>query len=229
MDATFPFQLLESPCVLSEQETMQKEVAWHDDLAQELRKIWSSAAGGVLVLCTSYATVKALHERLTSGDDDLADSVVRAVAKVSVRSQAQDFLRHSQQGRRPLWLAVGSAWTGVDIGGHDPWRDLFGQEIAPEDDNVLTDLVIPRLPFGTNQSLSHLWRLRNSPNVPWDLYNASLLFKQALGRLVRRALLPANRRIFVLDARMGDPDQVGRLVPFVKSLAKYRIQKYIES
>jgi hypothetical protein len=197
------------------------EVQWHEDLAIEIEKIWKSAAGGVLVLCTSYATVQAVSA-LLANVDTLSESFVTAVSRVSVRSQSQEFLTHSHQGRKPLWLGVGSAWTGVDIGGHDPWKALFGTPLKPEHDNVLTDLVIPRLPYGTNQSLSHLWRIRNNPNVPWDLLDASLRFKQALGRLVRRDGLAANRRIFVLDARMGDPDFKPRLVPFTKSLTNYR-------
>jgi CRISPR type IV-associated DEAD/DEAH-box helicase Csf4 len=200
------------------------ESQWHQDLAEEVHKIWDSAAGGVLVLCTSYATVGALHALLSS-DSPLSSGLVKAVSRVSVGSQAKEFLTHSRDGRKPLWLAVGSAWTGVDIGGHSPWEQLFGEPLKPELDNVLTDLVIPRLPYGTNQSLSHLWRVRNNPNVPWDLLDASLRFKQALGRLVRREGLPANRRIHVLDARMGDPVQKPRLVPFLKSLTKYRLHE----
>jgi CRISPR type IV-associated DEAD/DEAH-box helicase Csf4 len=132
------------------------------------------------------------------------------------------FLRLSHKAIKPLWLAVGSAWTGVDIGGHDPWTDLFGETMKAADDNVLTDLVIPRLPFGTNQSLSHLLRMRISPSMPWDTLDASLRLKQALGRLVRRADLPKQRRIFILDARLTDPAMTSRLVPFTKTFASYK-------
>ena len=206
-------------------EYSRDEAQWHADLAQEIEKIWRSSAGGVLVLCTSYATVSAVYAHLCK-IEILSQSLVKAVSKVSVRSQSNEFLTHSKTGRKPLWLGVGSAWTGVDIGGHDPWRDLFGEELAPEQDNVLTDLVIPRLPYGTNQSLSHLWRIRNNPNVPWDLMDASLRFKQALGRLVRRNGLPSNRRIFVLDARLSDSSMASRLVPFIRALSRYRVVNF---
>ena len=202
-------------------EIEMSESRWHQDLGTEVAKIWKTAAGGVLVLCTSYATVEAIYGLLAS-DEDIAPGLVRAVSNISVGSQAAEFMMHSHAGKKPLWLGVGSAWTGVDIGGHSPWQQLFGEPLSAEMDNVLTDLVVPRLPFRTNQSLSHLWRMRNNPNVPWDLLDASLRFKQALGRLVRRDGLPSNRRIYILDARMGDSAQKGRLIPFVKALSKYR-------
>ena len=100
-------------------------------------------------------------------------------------------------------------------------KELFGAEIPAEQDNVLTDLVIPRLPFGANQSLTHLWRVKHRPGVPWDLLDASFRFKQALGRLVRRQGLPANQRIFVLDGRLADPLQAPRLAPFGNHLRRY--------
>ncbi len=207
-------------------ERAQAEIDWHKDLAEELKRIWETAAGGILVLCTSYATVNAVHEILTEEGGDLTISMVRANPKHSMRTQTQMFLRLSHRGLKPLWLAVGSAWTGVDIGGHDPWGDLFGAPLKAGADNVLTDLVIPRLPYGTNQSLSHLLRMRTSPSMPWDLLDASLRLKQALGRLVRRADLPKNRRIFLLDARVTDPTMAGRLVPFTKTFSAYKRETY---
>lgn len=203
-------------------ERVQAEIDWHKDLAGELARIWETAAGGVLVLCTSYATVNAVYDILTEAGGDLSICMVRANTKHSMQTQTQMFLQLSHSGLKPLWLAVGSAWTGVDIGGHDPWAALFGKPLDANADNVLTDLVIPRLPYGTNQSLSHLLRMRTSPSMPWDLLDASLRLKQALGRLVRRANLPNNRRIFLLDARVTDPSMAGRLVPFTKSFSRYK-------
>ena len=210
-------------------ELAQAETDWHKDLATELKRIWETAAGGILVLCTSYATVHAVSLLLTEVGGDLSISLVQANPKHSMRTQTQMFMRLSHSGLKPLWLAVGSAWTGVDIGGHDPWAELFGSPIKAQDDVVLTDLVIPRLPYGTNQSLSHLLRMRTSPAMPWDLLDASLRLKQALGRLVRRADLPKNRRIFLLDARVTDPAMEGRLVPFLKTFANYKREIYRKS
>lgn len=208
---------------LSEDARELDESRWHVEVGKAVRAIHDTAKGGVLVLCTSYATVQALHAYLTTGEGALnLDALVTARAGVSVRTQGDDFLRASNKGMKPVWLAVGGAWTGVDIGGHEPWERLFGTMVPAEEDNVLTDLVIPRLPYGTNQSFTHLWRIRTFPNVPWDLFDASLKFKQALGRLVRRAGLPSNRRIHVLDGRLGEASHDGRLAPFERSLSRYR-------
>ena len=199
------------------------ESTWHSELATEITKIWDSAEGGVMVLCTSYTTVNALKALLS----DRSERIVSAAPKVAIRTQSGAFMKltlESREGLKPLWLAVGGAWTGVDIGGHDPWREKYGTELAAEEDNVLTDLVIPRLPFGVNQSLPHLWRLRNSPTVPWDLLDAALRFKQALGRLVRRDKLPRNRRIHILDSRLGDEQRASQLIPFSKALSKYKME-----
>jgi CRISPR type IV-associated DEAD/DEAH-box helicase Csf4 len=204
----------------TKQEADAVELQWHQEVSDEVHTIWDTAAGGVLVLCTSYATVKAVSAMLI--DRGLGESIVSAAPELSLRTQSQNFLRVSHQGLKPLWIAVGAAWTGLDIGGHEPWEELFGAQIPANRDNVLTDLVIPRLPFRTNQSLTHMWRIRNAPNVPWDLLDAALRFKQALGRLVRRVGLPSNRRIHILDARLGDPVRASQLVPFDKSLAKYK-------
>jgi CRISPR type IV-associated DEAD/DEAH-box helicase Csf4 len=211
----------------TEQERQVAEVQWHADLASEIEKIWQFAAGGVLVLCTSYVTVQALHQMLCD-KAHLANLLVAASPSHALRSQGRAFLGISHSGLKPLWLAVGSAWTGLDIGGHDPWTNLFGSELPAAEDNVLTDLVIPRVPYGTNQSLSHLWRIRNNPNVPWDLFDAALRFKQALGRLVRRDGLPNNRRIFVLDARMQDGMNGPRMTAFTQSLSKYKRKRLIK-
>lgn len=205
-----------------EAEQAALEAVWHADVAEAVRRIYREAAGGVMVLCTSYNTAQTVSALLQKEDPDgLGAKLVSARKGDSLRVQTERFLRLSGTGERPLWMAVGAAWTGVDLGGHAPWEEIFGNEIKAEQDNVLTDLVIPRLPFGTNQSLTHLWRVQHRPGMPWDLLDASFRFKQALGRLVRRAGLPATRRIFVLDGRLSDPLQAPRLASFSGHLLRY--------
>lgn len=135
----------------------------------------------------------------------LSHALVAASLDVSLAVQRQRFLGHAHQGRKPLWLAVGGAWTGLDVGGHSPWRALFGEEMPPEVDNILTDLVIPRIPLGTNKTITHKTRMERNSTVPWDALDARIKVKQGIGRLIRRGGLPNNRRIFILDGRMNDP------------------------
>ncbi|MFP3637820.1 type IV CRISPR-associated DEAD/DEAH-box helicase Csf4 [Paraburkholderia sp. SIMBA_054] len=176
------------------------EAQWLDNLAPYIAGIWATADGGVLVLLPSYANVKAIADRVR----DEIPSLVIAVQGYPLASQKRDFLQARHRGEKPVWLSVGGAWTGLDVGGHDPWEQMFGETMPAPVDNVLTDLVIPRLPFGTNQSISHVWRVNNRPDVPWELFETAIRFKQGLGRLVRRDGLPKNRRVWVLDGRIQD-------------------------
>lgn len=170
-----------------------QEGEWLDEVASEVRKISSSAAGGVLVLMTSYSSANGLSSRLA----DLQGTVT-AEQGVSISRQVECFINQAKAGQKAIWIAVGGAWTGVDINGKD-----YGIQ-DPAQDNLVTDLVIPRFPFGTNLSMTHRHRSEQSSTVPWDLLDAAMRFKQGLGRLVRREGLPKNRRIYVLDGRMND-------------------------
>lgn len=72
-------------------------------------------------------------------------------------------------------------------------------------DNVMTDLITRKLPFGLNRSMTHRTRIERSTGVPWELLDTSMRSKQGLGSLVRCEGLPKNRRFFVLDGRLNDP------------------------
>lgn len=207
---------------LDEQEYARATGLWLDALAQQLREIHASAAGGVLVLNTSYEAVNGLVQRLgqmpSSGEGERDGQVlplVYAREGSSVSLQAKEFLQMRQDGLKPIWLALGSAWTGLDVGGHEPMEALLGlPALLPQEDQVLTDLVVPRLPFGNNNSITHLRRIMMSPSVPWDMLDAAFRFRQALGRLVRRKGLTRNRRIWVLDGRLARPDAKASLAVF---------------
>lgn len=160
---------------LKPSEMLSRTSAWLDAVAVKLEAIHYSAAGGVLVLNTSYESVVGLQNRLSR------HKVCLVVAKegFSLQRQSERFLQLTVEGKRPLWLAVGSAWTGLDIGGHEPLERLLGSpQIPAAQDNVLTDLVIPRLPFGTNQSITHLRRKSLNPGMPWDLLDSAFRYLQ---------------------------------------------------
>lgn len=174
---------------------------WISEVGRHVDAIRQSAAGGVMVLMTSYAAAHALAAVLSGPPDE----ILVADSDIPLQAQVEAFLDRRQAGRRATWLAVGGAWTGLDVGGHcDLWKDRFGSPLAAADDNVLTDLCIPRIPYGTNQSLSFRWRVENRPSFPWHTLDAYFTFKQGLGRLIRRGGLPGNRRIWVLDGRLAD-------------------------
>lgn len=173
---------------------------WIGDVVPILCKIHKTAAGGVIVLLTSYERTDKFFKSLLPEIGEKA--LLVASPDFPLREQKKEFERLTLSGVRPLWLAVGSAWTGLDVNG-----EALGME--KDRDNVLTDLVIPGIPYGTNQSVTHVHRLSSIPEVPWDKYHTYMLMKQAIGRLVRRSGTPRNRRIFILDGRLGNPKMAG--------------------
>jgi CRISPR type IV-associated DEAD/DEAH-box helicase Csf4 len=209
---------------LSEHARQDRMQAWLDSLALKIKDIHATASGGVLVLNTSYEMVKGLRERLGNSSVD----IVTAHEGRSMQRQSEEFLGHAVAGRKAIWLAVGGAWTGLDIGGHEPLERLLGvPQIPASEDNALTDLVIPRLPFGTNNSITHLRRMAMSSNsVPWDMLDAAFRMLQGLGRLVRRKGLPVNRRIWVLDGRLDDTTASQRLALFWSAIRGSSMRKF---
>ena len=68
---------------------------------------------------------------------------------------------------------------------------------------LLTDLVIPALPFGMNRTLTHMQRVENAGFVA-EKQSALFMLRQGIGRLIRRPGLK-HRRIWVLDGRLAHP------------------------
>lgn len=179
---------------LSAEQAVVVESTWLEEVAGEVRRIHESAAGGTLILMTSYETIKRLSTLL---GDALPYKIV-ASPDHPLAEQRHRFMATAGAGNRPVWLALGAAWTGLDINGADA-------DISSDADNLLTDLVIPRIPFSLNRSMTHHYRTTTNDKVPWELLDTAMRFKQGLGRLVRREGLPINRRIHVLDGRVNDP------------------------
>lgn len=145
------------------------------------------AKGGVLVLCTAYADVRALETNLR---DLLGERLVAQAPGRRFQGLLNDFRRIHAKGLRPVLIGVGTAWTGVD---------LSDSEVSPEQDTLLTDLVITRLPVSLNSSLSMQQRVNAMGLYP--LVNETLLtLKQGLGRLIRRDGV-TSRHIWFLDGR----------------------------
>lgn len=188
---------------------------WHSEVATELLRIHQSAEGGTLVLMTSYESIRQVAALI----HDQVDGLVQSNPKTTLAAQRSLFVEISAAGRKPIWLALGGAWTGLDING-----EHLGLEA--EEDNLLTDLVIPRLPFNLNMSLTHAYRMESRPRVPWELLDTTMRTKQGLGRLVRREGLPRNRRIFVLDGRMHDPKFENFLGPIRTLFGVYPIRAW---
>lgn len=191
--------------------TIERETIWLDEVAHVVSQVYSTAQGGTLVLLNSYHVAHELNERLST----TIPSLVVANSDTKLQDQVAMFTQAQLTGNKTLWLAVGGAWTGVDINGSN-----FGIT-DPAEDNLLTDLIIVRLPFGMNRTITHQNRMERMPSVPWELLDTTMRFKQGLGRLVRTDGLPANRRIWMLDGRINDPGFINYLSPIHRVLGAY--------
>lgn len=165
--------------------------AWLQEAATMVRRIYDSRTdGGILVLCGSYKLATELGDQFC----DVEDKVVANPAH-PIGVQARHFVNLKERGGKPIWFATGAAWTGLDI-------NTYGSLAGDEHKNLVTDLVIPKLPFGLNRGASHKIRTENFFEL--EIQEVVIWLRQGLGRLVREEGLPKNRRIFVLDGRLND-------------------------
>ena len=153
-----------------------------------MQEVSNTAAGGTLVLCCSYLDVRALGTLLAG---PLAARLLTSRGSGSLRVLGEEFIQLGRESVRPVWLATGSAWTGLDLSDH--------HALDPAEDFALTDLVVTRIPFGANKTAVHLARTKRL-GFDVECMEAALRLKQGLGRLIRRAGV-VERRIWVLDGR----------------------------
>lgn len=214
---------------LTDDQKEKSDATWCKEVADEISKIYDTAAGGCLVLMTSYSYVNKVKNYLME-NPLIAENLVFAqqgepetkstpkLHNVTINEQQRKYLQLAYDGKKPIWLALGNAWTGINLSGGDPMKDLYGEEIPSTQDNVLTDLIIPRLPFGVNKSVTHAYRTTNKKKVQWERIDTLLRIRQGVGRLVRRHGVPKNRRIHILDARLCQGILAGMMPAVYKAI-----------
>ena len=183
-----PHSSIAQPLVPPDDESPDKLDAWTLAQATQIKNIAASAKGGTLVLCTSYAQVNGLKHNLVSGGMD-EDRIVANSGRL-VDDQKKYVTLHAE-GKRPVWLVLGPGWAGID---------LVEEGKLAEEDTLLTDLVITRMPIGINRSVTMQTRMNQSHFRPVG-QETMLRLKQGLGRIIRRAGLK-DRRIWLLDGRL---------------------------
>jgi CRISPR type IV-associated DEAD/DEAH-box helicase Csf4 len=194
--------------------------AWHVTMSSAIAKVSESSRGGVLVLANSHADAKAVTELLIGNTDRSISSRVVDVRKYKTFAGGRDeFISRSRGRERPIWVATGPAWTGLNLK-HDG--------AIPSDDMLVTDEIILRLPFGLANSSTQASR-RVLYGFKADMYEAFFRFKQGVGRLVRNEGLK-HRRLWVLDGRLAGnlADMPEHIRIFRRFLDEYPKRKFFK-
>ena len=146
--------------------------AWTEKLGELARRVLKDSQKGTLLLATSYETIELLEEML----EGLEDRVVAQRPGVPFANTRQRFMELVAAGKRPIWLATGQAWTGLDLG------------------DALSDEIVTRLPFPGRGS-------RVSAGRGASKYDTAFTFRQGNGRLVRGEGA-SDKRLWVADGRI---------------------------
>jgi CRISPR type IV-associated DEAD/DEAH-box helicase Csf4 len=148
--------------------------------ANEIESMTGQLNGGTMVLCTSYDQVMSLSDYLDP------NRVITQKPGQSISSLTKRYMASYRAGIRPIWIATGAAWTGLDV----------TDATAPaSEDNAIQSLFILKLPFDQRDV--------SQGGLHFHNVMAKCLFKlkQGIGRLVRR---PGrnNMQVVIFDGRL---------------------------
>jgi CRISPR type IV-associated DEAD/DEAH-box helicase Csf4 len=170
---------------------------WLSECAKVINLAASDSAGGMLVLMSGYDRLEKLAVAIVRDFPALVPRLVVQSRLTRIATLASVFKARARAGDRPIWLATGSAWTGLDLA-----DELVGDD-EPQKDLLLTDLVIPNLPFGLQRNTTHVAKVSNM-GFGIERIATQRMFRNGLGRGVRREGL-THRRYWVLDGRLQHP------------------------
>lgn len=179
---------------------------WAAETVTQVRQITANASGGTLVLCTSKLNARQIAEGLA---EELGSRLIIQGPNAGVSSCAARYRAMYLIGEKPVWIATGTAWYEII---------LSDDRADSTEDNMVSDLVIPRLPLRLNRSLSHQRRVAMvGETVNWQEANSH--FCQGLGRLIQTERA-GSKNLWVLDCRLDQkkPWAAG----FNKTLSMYR-------
>lgn len=162
--------------------TTESESGWLDALALRIASICESAAGGTVVLLSSFTHADEIAKRLP-----FHDRIVRQMRDRKLASALKEYEDVYRAGKRPVLLGLGGAWTGMDIHRED-------------DDAILSDLIVACLPVGFNRSTTMQGRKAKFGIAP-VAKEALTLLKQGIGRLVR-SKFAKDKNLWILDGRI---------------------------
>ena len=128
---------------------------------------------------------------------DLGERLILQSRSLPVSSCAARFRAMGAEGKRPIWIATDTAWSEIDLSNREIPDDRAHEDI------LLTDLIIPALPFGMGHGIAH--RIRKQ-KTGFSAEVAETLRKTRIGiaRLMTRDGVK-DRHIWLLDGRLVDP------------------------
>jgi CRISPR type IV-associated DEAD/DEAH-box helicase Csf4 len=163
---------------------------WTSSLAETIALAAVDSELGMLVLATSHADIAEVNELL---DEDHGDRLV-VTDERGVGPAARRFVEAARAGLRPIWLATGPAWTGLDL---------------PEDS--IDSLLVTRLPYGLSNPVMHE-HLMGTVRTRLDFRDAETdmikTLRQGIGRLVRDRDSRRPRFLWMADGRL-DGERAG--------------------
>lgn len=186
---------------------------WLRQCAKVVKLASLDAKGGMLVLMSGFDRLEGIAKALDREHQDLRDRLVVQSRTQRVSSCAAVFKEMARAGKRPIWLATGAAGTGLDLA-----DDTIPDSDAGSD-MLLTDLVIPNLPFGLDRTTTHMARV-SKLGFGLEAVATQRRFRQWIGRLVRREGLK-NRRIWLIDGRLQHPAALNYTIDFRRILVNY--------
>lgn len=161
---------------------------WAAETVAQVRQIAANASGGTLVLCTSKLNAKQIADGLAK---ELDSRLIIQSQNASVSGCAARYRAMYLTGARPVWIATGAAWN-------EPL--LSDVRADSTENNMVSDLVIPRLPLRLNRSLSHQRRVAMMGDTI-NLQEANLHFRQGVIRLIWN-VGAGPKNLWVLDCRL---------------------------
>lgn len=180
-------------CYCSSLKANSGYINWINETSKMIKQVSKTAKGGTLVLCSAFKDIETLESRMGTRMDE---RLIAQSEGASVSSLAALFRMKAAEGKRPVWLATGSAWTGLDLTDKESSEDF-----------LLTDLVVLRIPVGggsNSVAAARRARREESRNMGLEFVDrkaeAHIKLRQGIGRLVRRPGV-ADRRIWFLDGR----------------------------
>lgn len=158
-----------------------KQYEWVKNVAIAIAGVHEDETRGILVLSTSLAMTGEIHDELIAQNEVDASCLIDGrVGRMGTNRAA--FEAMAKRGERPIWIAQGPAWTGLDL-----------------DDKTIGTLVVPKLPFPPPRPGD---TKGSEPSYDGEqVARMMMTLKQGIGRLVR-SRNPEPKRAYVLDARI---------------------------